>query len=97
MKINHTRAMLNAAIMGKLDNVFYEPDPYFGVQVPTDCPGVPNEVLNARNTWDNKEAYDKKAEHLAGLFEKNFRGYADKCAEEVAAAGPKAGASVVRV
>ncbi len=97
MKINHTRAMLNAAIEGKLDNVFYEPDPIFGVQVPTECPGVPDEVLNARNTWDDKEAYDKSAEHLAGLFEKNFRDYADKCADKVAAAGPKAGASVARV
>jgi len=92
MKINHTRAMLNAAIEGKLDNVPYEQDPIFGVQVPTECPGVPSEVLTARNTWDDKGAYDKKAEHLAGLFEENFKEYADQCSKEITAAGPKAGA-----
>lgn len=94
MKINYTRAMLNAAIEGKLDNVKYVQDPIFGVQVPTECPNVPSEVLNARSTWSDKDAYDKKAEHLAGLFEENFKDYADKCSDEVIAAGPKARATV---
>ncbi|MEE8577447.1 MAG: phosphoenolpyruvate carboxykinase [candidate division Zixibacteria bacterium] len=89
MKISHTRAMLNAAIEGKLDNVKFEADPIFGVQVPTECPGVPNEVLSARNTWADKDAYDKKAEHLAQLFVENFAEYADQCTDEVVAAGPK--------
>lgn len=96
MKIKHTRAMLNAAIEGKLDNVYYETDPIFGIQVPTECPGVPKEVLNARNTWDDKEVYDQKARQLAALFEKNFEDYADKCTEQVVAAGPRAGAAVAR-
>ncbi len=89
MKISHTRAMLNAAIEGKLDNVPYEQDPIFGVHVPTGCPGVSSEILKARNTWDDKEAYDKKAQHLAGLFEENFREYADESSDEIAAAGPR--------
>ncbi|MFH1687265.1 MAG: phosphoenolpyruvate carboxykinase [bacterium] len=96
MKISHTRAMLNAAIEGKLDSVSYEQDPIFGVQVPTACPGVPSEVLNARNTWKDREAYDKKAEHLARLFEENFQDYADQCSDAVAAAGPKVGCSLAR-
>ena len=96
-KIENISILLNAAIEGKLGSVLYEQDPIFGVQVPTECPGVPSEVLNARSTWQDKKAYDKKADHLAGLFEENFREYADQAAEEVVAAGPKVGGSVARV
>ena len=72
MKIAHTRAMLTAALEGKLDSVVMAPDPNFGMDVPQSCPDVPDEVLNPRNTWSDKAAYDKTAQALAGMFEKNF-------------------------
>ncbi|MBU8933072.1 MAG: phosphoenolpyruvate carboxykinase (ATP) [candidate division Zixibacteria bacterium] len=89
MKIEYTRALLNAALDGSLDKVEYKEDPFFGVQVPTSCPGVPEEILNPRNTWANKEAYDKKANYLAGLFRENFRQFEEQTPKEVIAAGPK--------
>jgi len=73
MKIEYTRALLNAAIDGSLNDVSYEEDPVFGVQVPTSCKGVPEEILKPRNTWADREAYDKKAVHLAKLFVENFK------------------------
>ena len=88
MEIKHTRALLNAALDGKLDKVEYREDPIFGVQVPTSCPGVPKKILDPRNTWKDKDAYDKKAGHLAKLFVENFGEYADQCSKEVVAAGP---------
>lgn len=89
MKIEYTRALLNAALDGSLNEVEYREDPVFGVQVPTSCPGVPEEILNPRNTWENKQAYDEKASHLAGLFHENFRQFEDQAPQEVKAAGPK--------
>ncbi len=91
MSIKHTRALLNAALEGQLDDVEFEEDPIFGLQVPKTCPGVPSEVLNPRNTWSDKTAYDDKAKMLAGLFVENFAEYASKCSDEVKAAGPKVG------
>jgi len=89
MPIKHTRALLNAALNGLLKKVSYEADPVFGVQVPTSCPGVPEKILRPRNTWTDKEAYDRKAEHLAGLFVGNFRQFEDASPDEVKAAGPR--------
>ncbi|HEY2030242.1 MAG TPA: phosphoenolpyruvate carboxykinase (ATP) [Myxococcales bacterium] len=89
MSIQHTRALLNAALDGKLDNVKYEKHPVFGVEVPTDAPGVPAQVLNPRETWPDKAAYDAKAKHLAKLFHDNFQQFADQASPEVVAAGPK--------
>ncbi len=72
MKIAYTRAMVHAALNGELDVVPTELDPIFGLPMPVACPGVPDEVLNPRNTWADKEAYDRKARELAALFVKNF-------------------------
>jgi phosphoenolpyruvate carboxykinase (ATP) len=91
MSIGHTRALLNAALDGKLDNVKYEKHPIFGVEVPTDAPGVPAQVLNPRETWADKGAYDEKARLLAKLFADNFQQFADQASPEVVAAGPKVG------
>jgi phosphoenolpyruvate carboxykinase (ATP) len=88
MSIKHTRLLLNAALDGSLNKVEFELDPVFGVQVPTSCPGVPKKILNPRNTWADKEEYDRKAKHLAQLFTDNFREYADHVSEEVRSAGP---------
>jgi phosphoenolpyruvate carboxykinase (ATP) len=74
ISIGHTRALLNAALRGDLDEgkVEYELHPVFHLRMPTSCPGVPSEILNPRNTWEDKDAYDKAADKLVGMFRKNF-------------------------
>ncbi len=89
MKLKFTRAMITAAMNGNLDNVAFEPHPVFGILMPTSCPDVPAEILVPRNTWSDKEAYDKKANELAGLFVKNFAKYADQANAEILSAAPK--------
>ena len=66
-----------------------ELDPIFGLPMPVACPAVPNEVLNPRNTWADKDAYDRKARELAALFVKNFEQFKAQATPEVIAAGPK--------
>jgi len=90
MKLSYTRAMITAALEGKLDAAQYSNDPVFGLAIPDQCPGVPAEILNPRNTWSDPTAYDEKAKYLAGLFVKNFEKYASGVSEEVMAAAPKA-------
>jgi phosphoenolpyruvate carboxykinase (ATP) len=89
MKIAYTRAMVTAALDGSLAEVDTRPDPVFGVHVPVSCPGVPAEVLNPRNTWPDKEAYDIAARNLAARFQANFAQYEEHVSEEVRAAGPR--------
>ena len=89
MNIDHTRAMVRAALSGALDDVPYETDPIFGVAVPTTCPDVPAEVLRPRRTWDDPEAYDRQAAALATMFAENFAAYADAVDASVRAAGPR--------
>lgn len=90
MKLSYTRAMITAALEGKLNKVDTTTDPIFGMQIPTEVPGVPTEVLNPRNTWNDKNAYDEKAKYLAGLFVKNFEKYASGVSQEILNAAPKA-------
>jgi phosphoenolpyruvate carboxykinase (ATP) len=90
MKIAHTRAMITAALSGQLDNVQYERDPIFNLDVPTSCPGVPAEVLKPRNTWPDKAKYDAEAAKLAKMFVDNFKTFEATSTPEVKAAGPKA-------
>jgi phosphoenolpyruvate carboxykinase (ATP) len=90
MPLPYTRAMVNAALAGKLDNVPYQTDPIFGLHIPEACPDVPSEVLNPRNTWSDKDAYDTKARELAALFHKNFDKFASDVPEKVKKAGPAA-------
>jgi phosphoenolpyruvate carboxykinase (ATP) len=89
MNLPYTRAMITAALEGKLDQVTFEAHPIFGVMMPTSCPNVPSEILNPRNTWENKENYDKEAFELAKEFVDNFKQYADGVSEEILAAAPK--------
>jgi phosphoenolpyruvate carboxykinase (ATP) len=72
ININYTRAMVKAAINGELDGVEMYTDPIFRLQAPTSCSDVPSELLNPRNTWGDKEAYDLQAADLAQRFKKNF-------------------------
>jgi phosphoenolpyruvate carboxykinase (ATP) len=73
MSIRHTRAMVRAALDGTLASVASSPDPHFGLQVPSACPDVPGDVLNPRNTWRDKKAYERAARDVAHRFEKNFQ------------------------
>ena len=88
MKLKYTRAMITAALEGNLDAVNYETHPVFGMAIPTSCPDVPSEILNPRNTWEDKAAYDNKARFLAGLFVKNFEKYASGVGVEILEAAP---------
>jgi len=72
MSIGHTRALLNAALEGKLDGVECETHAVFNMKIPKSCPGVPAEVLNPKNTWKDKAAYDAAATKLRDMFRKNF-------------------------
>jgi len=89
MKIQHTRAMIRAILNGTLANVPTNTDPIFGVQVPSSCPDVPAEVLQPRNTWADKDAYDKQARDLARRFNENFKKYESGVSEAVRAVAPK--------
>ena len=89
IEIAHTRAMVKAALTGKLEGVQYKPHPTFHVLVPEECPGVPAEILWPRNTWKNKRGYDAKARKLARLFEQNFKTYRSYASKEIRAAAPK--------
>jgi phosphoenolpyruvate carboxykinase (ATP) len=88
MKIKYTRAMIRAILNGSLADVETQPDPVFGLNIPTSCPEVPPEVLIPRNTWRDKEAYDQKARHLARLFNENFKKYSDGVSEGVRKVAP---------
>ncbi len=94
MKLSYTRAMITAALNGELDNVTFTAHDIFGLLMPTTCPNVPAEILNPRNTWSDKTAYDQKANNLAAQFVKNFEKYADKANAEILSAAPKVSASV---
>ena len=87
MAINHTRAIVNAVLDGQLDEVATTTDPIFGLDIPVRCPGVPEAVLEPRNTWNDKEAYDTQARKLAQQFADNFAKYVDDVTDEVRAAG----------
>jgi len=88
MPIAHTRALVNGALDGTLAEVKTEKDPYFGLAMPTSCEGVPSDILNPRNTWADKEAYDAKAQHLVNLFIENFEQFAEYVDEEVMKSAP---------
>jgi phosphoenolpyruvate carboxykinase (ATP) len=83
-----TRQMVRAVIQGKLDGVETTTDPYFGLHIPVEVPGIPTELLDPRETWDDKDAYDKQAKELANLFAENFKKFEDQVDEEVLKAGP---------
>ena len=89
MKIAYTRAMIRAILNGELATVETIPDPTFGVNVPVACPGVPAQVLQPRNTWADKDAYDRQAADLARRFNENFKKYEAGVSEAVRAVAPK--------
>lgn len=88
IKLSYTRAMVKAALSGELATVDTATHPLFGLAMPKHCPDVPDKLLDPRNTWDDKEAYDAQAEKLAAMFKENFRQFANKVPEAVRNAGP---------
>jgi len=89
ISIKHTRALLNAALDGELNQVNFTTDETFGFQVPASCPGVPAEILDPRVTWKDKNDYDRRYQKLAENFVENFKNFEDGVTPEVIAAGPK--------
>ncbi len=89
MKIAVTRALLSAALEGKLEKAEFVPDPVFKILVPRSCPGVPTDVLQPRHTWADKDAYDRQARELAAMFVKNFERYRAQTPAEITASGPQ--------
>lgn len=88
IKIDQTRAMVNAALSGALDQAPTKKDPTFGFGTVTRCPGVPDAVLDPRSTWQDPKAYDATAQELAVKFRENFVQFADRESAEVCEAGP---------
>jgi phosphoenolpyruvate carboxykinase (ATP) len=87
MSLPYTRAMVNALVEGKLANVAFEIEPSFGFSIPKEVPEVPSELLNPRNSWKDKAAYDKMAADLSARFAKNFEQF--DAPAEIRNAGPK--------
>ncbi len=86
MAIGHTRALLRAVLDGTLKDAAFSPDPFFGLMVPRDVPGIPNEVLDPRQAWADKAAYDRTARDLVARFEANFETFAATVGEDIKAA-----------
>jgi phosphoenolpyruvate carboxykinase (ATP) len=89
ISIRHTRALLNAALTGRLNDVTYKTDPVFGFEVPESCPDVPDEVLNPSSSWADQKEYDRRYKDLAMRFKQNFGKFETQTPEEVIEAGPQ--------
>jgi phosphoenolpyruvate carboxykinase (ATP) len=90
MDLSHTRAMVDAATSGALDDVAVRQHPIFNVDVPVTCPGVPDAVLDPKSTWSDGDAYELQARELAAMFATNFERFRDSVPAEVTKAGPSA-------
>jgi phosphoenolpyruvate carboxykinase (ATP) len=89
ISIRYTRAMLNAALTGTLKDVEFHADPVFGFQVPTTCPGVPDQVLDPASSWPSRDLYVQRYRQLAARFIDNFKKFDTAEAREVEKAGPR--------
>ena len=90
MPIRYTRALLRAALDGTLTHAHYHRDPFFGLMIPDTVPGVPDDVLDPRQAWADKSAYDATAQTLLARFEKNFEKFAPHVGVEVRAVALRA-------
>jgi phosphoenolpyruvate carboxykinase (ATP) len=90
MPIKATRALLNAALDGSLNDAEFRTDPNFGFKVPVAVPGVDSAILDPRGTWADKAEYDETAAKLVDLFNDNFAQFAEHVDQGVREAAPKA-------
>ncbi len=88
IKLKYTRAMITSILSGELEGVDYEMHPIFGLDMPKECPNVPNEILNPMNTWSNISEYISKSIQLAHSFHLNFEKFAHEASEEIINGGP---------
>jgi phosphoenolpyruvate carboxykinase (ATP) len=88
--LKYTRALITAALRGELDSMEFEIHDVFGVAFPIECPNVPAGILNPRNAWSDKEAYDARANFLANAFLKNFEKFIDYADDEILSGAPHA-------
>ena len=88
ISIKYSRAMVTAALTGKFDLIKFRHDDTFNLDVPTECPGVPSDVLDPKNTWIDKDSYDLSAKKLAQMFSENFTKFKD-ASHEIKEAGPQ--------
>lgn len=89
LSLKHTRSLITSALEGDLNNVEYIRHEVFGLLMPAKCKNVPSEILNPKNTWNDKNAYDTKANELATAFNTNFSKYSDFANEEILKSAPK--------
>ncbi len=87
--LKHTRALINAVLEQKLEDISYSNFEVFDLQIPSYCPDVPGEILHPRNSWVDKEAFDNKRMELAELFNENFEQFADKVDKNISQAAPR--------
>ncbi|HIL66288.1 MAG TPA: phosphoenolpyruvate carboxykinase (ATP), partial [Flavobacteriales bacterium] len=90
ISLKYTRAMITAILNGDMDEIEYTKHLVFGLQMPTRCPNVPSEILSPKNTWEDKSAYDAKANELADAFNKNFKKFTDNANTEIMESAPRA-------
>lgn len=88
IKLSYTRDMISAALQGKIDEVDYVTHPVFGLSMPVEVPEVPSEILDPKNTWKEKEAYDQMANKLAREFVENFKKFAEYATDEIMQGAP---------
>ena len=89
IKIKWTRALLNAALNDLFEDVEFIVDERFNFQVPTSCEGVPSDIMQPQNSWENKSDYDKTANRLANMFNENFKNFSSGCSDAVLSASPR--------
>jgi phosphoenolpyruvate carboxykinase (ATP) len=89
IKLRYTRAMITAALTGKLDAVSFKEHEVFGLNMPESCPDVPDEMLDPKSTWSDKAAYDAQALKLAEKFVNNFKKFEEHTSDEIKAAAPR--------
>ena len=87
IKIKYSRAMITAALTGKLDIIKYRHDDTFNLDIPTEVEGVPSEILDPKNTWVDKDSYEMSARKLAQMFVENFKKF-ENVSQDIVDAGP---------
>jgi len=88
ISLKFTRNIIDSILNGELKKVPTMQDVIFGYRVPIECPEVPKNIMNPRNSWNDMRAYDKAARKLASMFKENFKQYEGGTSEEIIKAGP---------